>query len=198
MNPSRSRRLACLARLFAFALVACSAQQTYVWYSEIGPGEASTAVAPGDRIAVSVEQHPELSGEFDVGASGTYNQPLAGAIPVEGRSSSAAAMLIATKLSRYLQDPVVQVTLLSRSSLAVPVLGEVRAPGTYTVPYGSSVLSALGAAGGLSDFAAEDHIFVLRTSPAPLRIRFRYSDLLTPSAGASRFALRDGDAVVVE
>jgi polysaccharide export outer membrane protein len=80
----------------------------------------------------------------------------------------------------------------------MPVLGEVRTPGTYTVPHGSTVLAVLAAAGGLSEFADEDEIFVLRSSPAPLRIRFRYSDLVTPSIGANRFALQDGDTVVVE
>jgi polysaccharide export outer membrane protein len=107
-------------------------------------------------------------------------------------------MLIANKLSRYVQAPAVRVTLLARRPLTVPVLGEVRAPGTYSVPFGSSVLGVLATAGGLSEFADEDDIFVLRSTPAPLRIRFRYSDLLTPSVGANRFALQDGDAIVVE
>lgn len=184
--------------LLCFGLFACASQQPYVWFSELPDSEASMAIAAGDRIAVAVDRHPELSGEFDVGAAGTYNQPLAGAVSVEGKNSSAAAMLIASKLSRYLQDPAVQVTLLSRSALNVPVIGEVRAPGAYTVPYGTGVLTALASAGGLSEFADDEYIFVLRSNPAPVRIRFRYSDLLTPSAGASRFALRDGDAVLVE
>jgi hypothetical protein len=60
------------------------------------------------------------------------------------------------------------------------------------------VLEVLATAGGLSEFANEDYLFVLRSTPAPLRIRFRYSDLLTPSVGANRFALQEGDAVLIE
>jgi polysaccharide export outer membrane protein len=176
----------------------CAAQSDYVWFSQVPAVEASAAIAAGDRIAVSVDQHPELSGEYDVGAAGTYNQPLAGAISVAGKSGSAAAMHIANKLSRYLDTPTVQVTVLARSTVSIPVLGEVRAPGTYAVPYGTSVLGVIASAGGLSEFADDDYIFVLRSAPAPMRIRFRYSDLLSPTAGASRFALQTGDAVVVE
>jgi polysaccharide export outer membrane protein len=187
-----------IATLLACVAYACAAQQDYVWFSEVPSAETSAVIAPGDKIAVTVDQHAELSGEFEIGAAGTYNQPLAGAIGVGGMAPSAAATQIANKLSRYIKAPSVKVTLLSRPPLTVPVVGEVRSPGTYTVPAGSNVLTAVAFAGGLSDFADEDHIFVLRSKPTPLRIRFRYSDLLTPSVGASRFALQDGDAVLVE
>jgi polysaccharide biosynthesis/export protein len=183
--------------LAACLQAACGSHGAYVWYSEL-PKSEGAPISAGARIAVSVDEHPELSGEFEVGAAGAYNQPLAGAILVGGKSASEAAALISRELSRFVQAPRVEVTLSAHGTVSVPVLGEVRSPGAYPVRQGASVLTALASAGGLSDFADEDYIFVLRSSPTPLRIRFRYADLVTPAAQGTRFALQDGDAILVE
>ena len=62
---------------------------------------------------------------------------------------------------------------------------------------------ALAAAGGFSDFAHRDAIYVLRYQlpigeRVPLRIRFTYRSLVEGARPAATFRLRDGDVVVVE
>jgi polysaccharide export outer membrane protein len=60
------------------------------------------------------------------------------------------------------------------------------------------VADALAAAGGLTNFAHKDRIYVVRSSPQQIRIHFTY-DALTKGIGrAPLFRLRAGDVVVVE
>jgi protein involved in polysaccharide export with SLBB domain len=78
------------------------------------------------------------------------------------------------------------------------MLGEVQKVGPLALAYDQGVLGALAATGGLTPFADADSIFVVRTRPRPLRIRFRYDDLVAPIPRANEFALQDGDVIVVE
>ena len=80
---------------------------------------------------------------------------------------------------------------------SVSVLGEVAHPGIYTVDPASGVLQALAAAGGFTDFASRDSIYVVRRAPTQ-RIRFSYSMLLDGDKRAESFRLHKGDVVVVE
>lgn len=182
-------------------LMACAPSERFVWYSEVPTGRepvARTTIAPGDRILVQVDGHPELSGEFAIGASGSYNQPIAGLVAVAGLEPTQAATLAKHRLSRFVEVSSISVTLLAYRPLSITVVGEVRAPGTRDVPHGSGVITALGVAGGLSEFADEDEIYVLRVEPTPQRIRFRYADLTRPEPAAVRFKLLDGDTVLVD
>jgi polysaccharide export outer membrane protein len=92
----------------------------------------------------------------------------------------------------------VTISLEEPKALSVPVLGEVTKPGTYPLDADCTVLHALAAAGGLTEFAAKDRIFVVRTGPKPLRIRFTYGLLTQAQGHAASFRLRTGDVVVAE
>jgi len=62
----------------------------------------------------------------------------------------------------------------------------------------AGVLSALAAAGGLTEFAGKEAIFVLRPGNPPKRVRFRYEALAHGEGRSGAFRLKDGDTVVVE
>lgn len=155
-------------------------------------------IHPGDKILVQVTGHRDLSGEFVVGAAGEYSHPIVGLVEVGGLDAAKASELIATRLSKVIQDPRVAVTLLSYSPLNVTVMGEVGTAGSFEIAHGSGVLAAIGKAGGLSEFADVEEIYVVRGQPTAQRIRFRYADLTRPDPAALQFELRDGDTVLVE
>jgi polysaccharide export outer membrane protein len=73
-------------------------------------------------------------------------------------------------------------------------------PGVYDLERGAGVLPALAAAGGLTDFAHRNAVYVLRPTRdrAPLRIRFTFAALTRAEPKAASFVLRQGDSVVVE
>jgi polysaccharide biosynthesis/export protein len=81
------------------------------------------------------------------------------------------------------------------------VLGEVKGPGMKDLEPGSGVLQALALAGGFTDYAQLDGIYVLRRqpeSPAPQRIRFDYEAVSRTQGKGASFVLHTGDVVVVE
>ena len=81
--------------------------------------------------------------------------------------------------------------------MKVSVVGEVRNSGVFAIEPGANVLHALAAAGGLSDYADHDKIFVVRKS-LPQRVRFKYSDLRSADPKSVGFTLQNADVVVVE
>src|SRR5439155_15214853 len=96
--------------------------------------------------------------------------------------------------------PVVTVTVDEVHPLTISVTGEVMRPGVYPLEAPANLLSALASAGGLSQFAHEDQIYVLRrqSDGALARIRFKYEALAHAEGQAGSFSLQRNDLIVVE
>lgn len=209
---TRSTQLLChlktLARANAWLLLVamsavCSACTTpaFVWFHEVPPKAFDTRLAdikPGDKISVFVEGQTTLSGQFDVTTSGDYAQPLVGSIKVAGLSPDNASKHIAAAIGKFVQNPVVQVGIAVPGPNRITVLGEVTEPGLLSLAYDQTLLEAIASAGGLTPFADEDSIFVVRVRPKAQRIRFKYSALVQPDVRATGFSLEDGDTIFVE
>lgn len=138
-----------------------------------------------------------MTGEHVVRADGSIVHGLIGKVDVAGLTAVDAAQRLRDRLRGILQQPHVSVAIIASAPAKVSVVGEVETPGRFDVDEDEGVLGALARAGGLTEFADRDGIFVLRQRPQPVRIRFRYESL-TGGARASRFRLRNGDTVVVE
>lgn len=204
--PSRATRwvqrgLGLAGLVLAWTLAGCAGSLPYVWVQEVPPSAmASTEgpILPGDTITVFVQEQEGLSGDFLVGADGTYIQPILGAVHVGGRRPEQVSQLLRERLQGVLAEPVVSVSVANRRPIRIGVLGEVNQPGHFELGVEEGILSALARAGGLNDFADEDDIFVVRRQPELLRIRVRYRELMLPENAAARFRLADGDTIVVE
>jgi polysaccharide export outer membrane protein len=102
------------------------------------------------------------------------------------------------RLNGIVINPEVTISVSTPRPLSISVLGEVRQQGNYTIPFGEGVLGALARAGGLTEFAKADRVFVLREWPKRVRVRFNYEDLRTGEMKSVAFRLRDRDIVIVE
>jgi polysaccharide biosynthesis/export protein len=199
--PSRASSFIAVSLVSVSLSLASCVKNPYIWFDQI-PVTSSEArlnlIKPGDRISVFVDQHVDLSGAFDVSSSGDYPQALAGNIVLTGQSTEQAALTIRTQLSRFVQAPTVRVSIILPGPNRITVLGEVQDVGPQSLAYDQGIVGALAAAGGLSQFANSDSIYVVRTKPSALRVRFRYDDLVAPNPRATGFMLQDGDIIVVE
>jgi polysaccharide export outer membrane protein len=204
-----SRVLTIFALLAVLAAAACKHSREFMWVDAVPKtmigGESTFVIGPGDVIGVRVFNHEANSVErVRVRDDGRISLPLIDEIEVAGWEPAAIARLIELKLKAFITTPVVTVVVQERHPLRVSVLGKVARPGAYDLDRGGGVLHALAAAGGLTPFADEDAIFVLRQGywadgdATPARIRFRYLDLVSGKKQASLFRLRVGDVVVVE
>lgn len=184
--------------LLTWAISSGCASYPYLWWHQMPPSNAVARIQVGDKISVLVNNQAKASGEFPVRPNGAYAQPQVGEIPVLGLTEKEAAARVATALDGIFVNPQVSVTISTPRNLAIGVLGEVKSPGTVSVPVGTDMLALLSRVGGLTQFASKRGIYVLRKLPKPVRIRFDYNALIGGEQQALAFKLTDGDTVVVE
>lgn len=184
--------------LAIFAFPACKTPYPYIWVGELREETAEPTVQPGDTMTVQVKNQVQLSGDFVVRPNGAYLQPLIGEIPVAGLTTAQVAKSVTERLANMITNAEVSVSVSTPRPLSISVLGEVRTQGNFSVPFGEGVLGALARAGGLSEFADRDEIYVLREFPKRTRVRFSYDDLSRGEERSITFKLRDRDVVVVE
>jgi polysaccharide export outer membrane protein len=184
----------------ALAASGCATDGTYVWVDELPSGALKPSpyqIAVGDRLMVNVWNQPPLSGEVLVRPDGSITLPLVGDVKVAGSTPQAAAESVAKKLTGLVVEPHVAVSLAGTREPTISVLGEVQQAGSFPLRPGEGVLEVLARAGGLSEFARKDAIFVVRRSQG-LRVRFDYRRLAQANGAGVAFELQDGDVVVVE
>ena len=97
---------------------------------------------PGDKLAVAVFDHPELSGEVVVGSDFTIVVPLAGSVGIKNLTAGGVARAIEKKLVSVV-SPSVEVRLVSQSSI-VFLAGD--ATGTLPLKPGERLATALSEA----------------------------------------------------
>ena len=146
----------------------------------IVPDSSEFQISSGDVILVKVFQQDALSARVRVRVDGKVSLPLLNDVVAAGKSPSVLAAELQARLKEFINLPVVTVSLEETRALTVSVLGEVTRSGVVTLEQGSGVLQAIAAAGGLTDFAHKEGLFVLRKAPgqpAPKRIRFTWDAL---------------------
>jgi polysaccharide export outer membrane protein len=182
----------------------CRHAGEYVWVQDLPPDagrDAEYVIAPGDTLAVRVWNQEGHGGTARVRSDGKISLPFVDDVAAAGRSPNDLARDLEVRLTAYVRQPRVTVALEDERLMQVSVVGEVARPGTYDLAAGACVLQALAGAGGLSEFARKERIFVLRKGAAgerPLRIRFDYEALSRAEPAAATFRLRRGDVVVVD
>ena len=133
-----------------------------------------------DEVQVSVWRNPDLGITVPVRPDGKVSVPLVGDVVAGGRTPNEVAKDIQEKLGAYVRDPQVAVILTQLRSheylSRVRVTGAVRQP--VSIPYrqGMTVLDAVLAAGGVTEFAASDRSDLFRrnedatTTTYPVRL----------------------------
>ncbi len=97
---------------------------------------------PGDRVLVTVFNHPELSTTVNVSSDGSINVPVAGTVRAANATASVVSSRVRVALSSYLKQPAVGIRVLQQGQ-SVFVTGAF----VGVLPYepGETVGSAIGA-----------------------------------------------------
>jgi polysaccharide biosynthesis/export protein len=121
-------------------------------------------IGPLDTIQVDVFNVPDLSREMQVDASGRIAMPLAGTIDARGKTAAELAQAVETALrGRYVRNPEVTINIKSSVSQVVTVDGQVVEPGLYPVTNQMTLMRVIASAKGLSEFARQEDVVILRT-----------------------------------
>lgn len=187
-----------------FGLVGCGASGTYVWAHDLprdyvaGRSASDYLINDGDTVSIKVFNQEALSTRARVRSDGRVAMPVLGDIEVRGKRPTALKSELEARLKDYVNAPSVTVSVEEFQPITVSVLGEVTHPGAFPLDPRATLAQVLASAGGLTDYASRDRIFVVRGAPQPVRARFTYADISQGDPASAGFVLRSGDLVVVE
>jgi polysaccharide export outer membrane protein len=151
-----------------------------------------------DTLLVSVWKDEQLTREVVVRPDGMFSFPLVGDIQAEDRTVEDIRGDLVKRLTRYIPNPNVSVAVTKVISYKVYVVGRVNKPGEYVIGHYTDVLQALSLAGGLTPFAAENDIKVMRrVRGEQYAIPFRYGDVRKGRDLEQNIILQRGDVVMV-
>lgn len=119
-------------------------------------------IYPADLLEVSIYGETELTRKLVVRPDGKISFPLIGDVKVAGLSTQEVRKIIDKKVSAFIPEASTTVIVERLDSLKYYVLGQVATPGAFNVPSKVTVLQALSLAGGLTTFADEDSIIIIR------------------------------------
>jgi len=124
---------------------------------------ANYVVGPQDVLTVTVFNEPQFSGRFRVENDGQFTYPFLGRVQAGGTTVAEVASRLTTGLANgYLRNPQVNVDVEQFRSQNVFVMGEVRAPGRYTLTGSVTLIEALAQAGSPAPTAGGDILILHR------------------------------------
>lgn len=130
-----------------------------------GVTQAQTAdnyiLGPGDTIVIQVFGQDDMKLETQLTDSGTINYPFLGTIKVTGMTLKQVEQKVYTGLKGdYFVEPNVFVGIIQYRPFYIH--GEVKKPGGYPYQPGMTVNQAIALAGGLTERASKEKIFISR------------------------------------
>jgi polysaccharide export outer membrane protein len=153
---------------------------------------------PGDVLQITVWKEDGLDREILILPDGTFNFPLIGTVQTHDLSPQDLQALIKKRLEPFVPEAPVTVTVKAPLGHTVNVLGQVIKPGEIIMQGRLSVMQALSQSGGLTPYAQEEDIIVLRrTQTGKKSIPFPYEDIADGKNLDQDFDLEPGDVIVV-
>ena len=159
-------------------------------------------IQPNDRLSVIIYQYPELTPTqmnekgLLVDSKGYISLPLIHKVKVAGYSQSGAARMLESRYKKYLTDPSLNLEVINKR---IYVLGEVKKPGVVQLDNEyMTVLQAIASAGGLTDSAQRDTIYIVNQD-GHKNLRMRRVDLTSfSSLQASNLTVKPNDIIYVQ
>lgn len=153
---------------------------------------------PGDRLSISVWNEEALQREVVILPDGTVSFPLAGQLEAQGKSVYDLETELKSKLSEFISDPVVNVTVNAVSGNTIHILGKVLRPGSFSMSQPLDAMQALSLAGGLNTFAEENNIIILRREGQKQQIiPVHYARIKKGQSLESNVMLKSGDVIII-
>lgn len=157
-------------------------------------------IVAGDLLNVVVWRNADLSMPVTVRPDGWISYPLVSDLEVAGSTVVEVEQKLEAALSKFVVSPSVTVMVTRVANLRVSILGKVRQPGRYNLEGPTTVLDVLALAGGLTEYADPDGIYILRqASPAGAsqRIPARYSTAVSAGKENTNITVAPGDIIIV-
>jgi polysaccharide export outer membrane protein len=167
-----------------------------------GPGE-EYVIGPLDELTIFVWRNPELGAKVQVRPDGRITTPLITDMPAVGKTPSMLAEDIRLQLSQYIQEPLVSVIVdkfAGTFSQQIRVVGATEKPASIPYRANMTLLDAMIAVGGLSEYAAGNRARLIRVDRQTGQQReydLRITDLLRRGDVRANVRLEPGDVIII-
>jgi len=157
-------------------------------------------IGPGDTVQVFVWRNPELSVTVPVRPDGKISTPLVEDMVAVGKTPPKLARDMEAVLAEYVRAPKVNIIITTAASAfsLVKVVGQVAHPEALAYREGMTVLDAILAVGGLTQFASGNRARIVRMENGhETVIHVKLADLVNSGDVKQNVPLKPGDVLVV-
>lgn len=191
-------------KLGSLALIAALAAGCAAPFPPAPPAAATPdykyLIGPGDQLSIIVWRNPELSTTAPVRPDGRITAPLVEDMVAIGKNPSQLAREMEVALKKYIQDPVVTVVVLGfvgPTSEQVRVVGQATRPAALPYRQNMTLLDAMIAVGGLTEFASGNRAVLVRASEGNRQYNVRLRDLIKRGDVRANVELKPGDVIII-
>ena len=156
---------------------------------------ANYVVGPGDHVNIDIYGASQKSESLEVSPDGTITVSGYGPIHIAGLTVTGANAKIKEQLGQRYKSSSIKMTVGQTRTIMVNVMGEVTAPGTYTLSAFSTVFHAIYMAGGVTGVGTLRNIKVYRGG-RQLTVVDVYDYILNGKL-TGNVRLEDNDVIVV-
>ncbi len=186
-----------MRRILVLALIASACASTTRGDRITSRPPTEYRIAREDVLEIVVWHEPELSRVMPVRPDGHIAVPLVGEVEAVGKTPEELRESLTKALARYVKDPSVAVLLREINGPRFSVMGEVTHPGTFPLRGTLSVTQGLATAGGLSDFAGDEVVWLRHKADGKSeRVSLSVKEMLQGEAGGALW-LGAGDVLYV-
>ena len=166
------------------------------------PGE-TYVIGPMDQLTIFVWRNPELGAKVQVRPDGRITTPLITDLPAVGKTPAQLSEDIKVALSKYVTDPLVSVMVdnfQGTYSQQVRVVGATDKPASLPYRANMTLLDAMIAVGGLSQYAAGDRAKLVRfdkVSGKQKEFPLQIARLMKHGDVRANVKLEPGDVIII-
>ena len=213
MRVSAKSLAALAATVSAFALSGCAGGGARTGHvlppadlAANGGGEQVSdnyIIGPSDELTLFVWRNQELGAHVQVRPDGRITTPLITDMVAAGKTPAQLADDIRAALSQYIQEPLVSVMVDRPNgsfSQQVRIVGATTRPAALPYRANMTLLDAMIAVGGLSEYAAGDRARLIRVDHETGRERqydLRIASLLRRGDIRANVRLEPGDVIII-
>ena len=156
-------------------------------------------IGSGDILQINVWHEPEASvSSTVVRTDGLISLPLIKEIQAAGFTPAELEKLLTERLSKQIRNADVTVLVKEIHSEKIYLIGALKKEAQLVLKSQITVLQAIAEAGGLTDYAKRNKIYVLRQENSKqLRFPFDYSAVIRGEHMEQNIILKPGDTIVV-
>jgi len=160
----------------------------------VGVDHKKYIIGPEDLLFVKVWREPDFTQPVLVRPDGKITMPLVGEIQAADLSPAQLETSIKEQLSKFMNNPNVDVFVEEVRSKKYIIQGEVNRPGAYPLVTDTTVLEALGNSGGFKEFANLKDIRILRNGKI---LHFNYKDATKGRNLDQNVLIQNGDYIII-